>query len=103
MKIFILGVLVSVFTFAASVERVHVHSFEKDVNLDELTDPIYKKYKRLKPIASETESLPHPSLIAKAIQESGLEKKNEQELDEFDRKFKLPTVKIKDRKRIIKN
>ena len=36
-------------------------------------------------------------------QESGLEKKNEQELDEFDRKFKLPTVKIKDRKRIIKN
>ena len=36
-------------------------------------------------------------------QESGLEKKNEQELDEFYSKFKLPTVKIKDRKKIIKN
>jgi len=36
-------------------------------------------------------------------QEPGPEKKNEQGLDEFDRKFKLPTVKVKDRKRIIKN
>ena len=36
-------------------------------------------------------------------QEPKTEITSEQGIDEFDRKFKLPTVKVKDRKRIIKN
>ena len=36
-------------------------------------------------------------------QELESETKSKQGLDEFDRKFNLPAVKIKDRKRIIKN